>query len=65
MDTLTHFTWLALRRAESARGCKRCGGPIVLSDGFGLAEGICTGCLRRDAPREPRRGLVERLTRAA
>jgi NMD protein affecting ribosome stability and mRNA decay len=65
MDTMTHFTSLALRQAQSARGCKRCGQPIVLSDGFGLSEGICSACIRRDMSRAPRRGLVERLLRAA
>jgi hypothetical protein len=63
METMTHITLLALRRAESARACRRCGRPIVLSDGFGLSEGICTRCIRRDA--EPRRSLVDRLRRAA
>jgi hypothetical protein len=65
MDTMTHFTLLALRRAESARGCRRCGQPIVLSDGFGLSEGICTRCLRRDVRPAARRSLVGRLRRAA
>lgn len=62
---MTHFTLLALRRAESARGCRRCGQPIVLSDGFGLSEGICSRCVRRDARDGMRRGIVDRLLRAA
>jgi hypothetical protein len=65
MDTMTHFTLLSLRRAESARGCRRCGQPIVLSDGFGLSEGICTRCVRRELRASPRPGLVARLLRAA
>jgi hypothetical protein len=65
MDTMTHFTLLAFRRAETARGCRRCGQPIVLSDGFGLSEGICSRCIRRDARAGARRGLVDRLLRAA
>jgi hypothetical protein len=70
MDTMTHFTLLAHSVGQAAgpsrRGCRRCGQPIVLSDGFGLSEGICSRCIRRDARASgARRGLVDRLLRAA